>query len=199
LKQAGVEKSWGYARLLRRVLNLMQKTCRTPAAWAAGVGWSGGKSGSRPVSRVLSRTTIPLGRTSPHASSDLPGSGAGHALPLAGRASLFGLAPGGVCRAVTVASPAVRSYRTLSPLPRLPCGSVRRFAFCCTFRGLAPPRRYLAPCPAEPGLSSPATGCPVPAAVVRPAPALSLRLRRQGRRRRRPHPAPRPAHRAPCA
>jgi hypothetical protein len=27
--------------------------------------------------------------------------------------------------------------------------------FCCTFRGLAPPRRYLAPCPVEPGLSSP--------------------------------------------
>src|SRR3546814_11944154 len=31
---------------------------------------------------------------------------------------LFGLAPGGVCRAVSVAGPAVRSYRTLSPLPR---------------------------------------------------------------------------------
>ena len=31
---------------------------------------------------------------------------------------------------------------------------VRRSAFCCTFRRLAPPRRYLAPCPAEPGLSS---------------------------------------------
>jgi len=32
---------------------------------------------------------------------------------------------------------------------------LRRFAFCCTFRGLAPPRRYLAPYPMEPGLSSP--------------------------------------------
>src|SRR3954451_2749429 len=31
---------------------------------------------------------------------------------------LFGLAPGGVCRAVLVAKNAVRSYRTLSPLPR---------------------------------------------------------------------------------
>ena len=30
---------------------------------------------------------------------------------------LFGLAPGGVCRAVPVARPAVRSYRTVSPLP----------------------------------------------------------------------------------
>src|SRR5271156_3038868 len=32
-------------------------------------------------------------------------------------ASLFGLAPGGVCRAVGVATRAVRSYRTISPLP----------------------------------------------------------------------------------
>src|SRR5450432_1485520 len=36
--------------------------------------------------------------------------------------------------------------------------ALRRFAFCCTFRGLAPPRRYLAPYPMEPGLSSPLTG-----------------------------------------
>ncbi len=39
---------------------------------------------------------------------------------------------------------------------------LRRFTFCCTFRGLAPPRRYLAPCPMEPGLSSrgrAASGC----------------------------------------
>ena len=32
------------------------------------------KGGSRPVSRVLSRAIIPLGRMSPHDSSDLPGS-----------------------------------------------------------------------------------------------------------------------------
>src|SRR5262249_52889766 len=31
--------------------------------------------------------------------------------------SLFGLAPGGVCRAACVAADAVRSYRTVSPLP----------------------------------------------------------------------------------
>ena len=30
----------------------------------------------------------------------------------------------------------------------------RRFVFCCTGRRLTPPRRYLAPCPMEPGLSS---------------------------------------------
>jgi hypothetical protein len=53
-----------------------------------------------------------------------------------------------VPRAVT--SRAVRSYRTFSPLP----ARGRRFVFCGTFRGLTPPRRYLAPSPKEPGLSS---------------------------------------------
>jgi hypothetical protein len=65
---------------------------------------------------------------------------------------LFGLAPGGVCPATPVARRAVRSYRTISPLPR-PEGRWR-YIFCGTFRRLAPPRRYLAPCPVEPGLSS---------------------------------------------
>ena len=52
-----------------------------------------------------------------------------------------------------VATGAVRSYRTVSPLPA-PLLALGRFAFCCTFRRLTPPRRYLAPCPLEPGLSS---------------------------------------------
>jgi hypothetical protein len=52
----------------------------------------------------------------------------------------------------TVASDAVRSYRTLSPLPSV---NTWRSPLCCTCRRLTPPRRYLAPCPVEPGLSSP--------------------------------------------
>ncbi len=52
------------------------------------------KRRSRPISRVLSWTVILLGAASPRRSSNLPGSGAGHAI-----GSLFGLAPGGVCRA----------------------------------------------------------------------------------------------------
>ena len=56
-----------------------------------------------------------------------------------------------VPRAVT--SRAVRSYRTFSPLPTTTNGD-RRYIFCGTFHGLTPPRRYLAPCPKEPGLSS---------------------------------------------
>lgn len=49
----------------------------------------------------------------------------------------------------------------------------RRSALCCTGRRLAPPRCYLAPCPAEPGLSSTrssrdATVRPTPRAIVVP-------------------------------
>lgn len=64
---------------------------------------------------------------------------------------LFGLAPRGVFNAITVASDAVRSYRAISPLPYI---TIRRYTFCCTFRRLTPPRRYLALYPMEPGLSS---------------------------------------------
>ena len=67
---------------------------------------------------------------------------------------LFGLAPGGVCRAVSVAGPAVRSYRTLSPLPGR---SPRRSAFCGTVPDPAcaePPGVTRHRCSVEPGLSS---------------------------------------------
>jgi len=58
--------------------------------------------------------TIPLGCVSPHTSRDRPGRRCGkHHVP-----SLFGLAPGGACRAASVARDAVRSYRTISTLPR---------------------------------------------------------------------------------
>ena len=69
------------------------------------------------------------------------------------------------CR--SVAGLAVRSYRTISPLPRIPKNR-SAVSFCCTFRRLAPPRRYLAPCPVEPGLSS----------ALFPMTRLSGRLRR---------------------
>ena len=104
-----------------------------------------------------------------------------------------------------VATGAVRSYRTLSPLPSgcptrwrcwghlgRTCGPASaigsssrlgRSALCCTFRGLAPPRRYLAPCPVEPGLSS--AQC---AAVAWPTPAPIIRVARAAR-----------AHKGPCA
>jgi len=58
--------------------------------------------------------------------------------------SLLGLAPSGVCHACAVASPAVRSYRTFSPLPAvgsgLPVG--RRFDLCGTVPRVAPAGCY---------------------------------------------------------
>ncbi len=72
------------------------------------------KSGNRPVSRVLSRTVVHLRCPSPDTCSDLPGSYADRI-----KRPLFGLASGGVYRAAPVASRAVRSYRTFSPLPVL--------------------------------------------------------------------------------
>ena len=78
------------------------------------------KSRSEPVSRVLSRAAISLGRRLPAASSNLPGSDGGPNRPAPETVSgsfLLGLAPSGVCPATAVTRSAVRSYRTISPLP----------------------------------------------------------------------------------
>src|SRR3954453_3625161 len=70
---------------------------------------------------------IHLGRSLPNASRDRPerrrGRPARRRLPEWGKHRpplLLGLAPGGVCPAATVAGSAVRSYRTISPLPPMP-------------------------------------------------------------------------------
>ena len=72
-----------------------------------------------------------------------------------GAPSLFGLAPGGACHAVPIAGAAVRSYRTLSPLPDFAFGfegraqrsfsGAGRFAFCGAVPGVAPGGRYPPP------------------------------------------------------
>ena len=60
--------------------------------------------------------------------------------------SLFGLAPGVVYHAGSVAGPAVRSYRTFSPLPaEAPKGEGGRFVLCGTVPGVAPAGSYPAP------------------------------------------------------
>ena len=80
------------------------------------------------------------------------------------------LLPVGFTMPWTVTSHAVRSYRTLSPLPlsRLTRRSVAKWrsTLCCTFRRLSPPRRYLAPCPMKPGLSSPASITEISTAAI---------------------------------
>ena len=99
----------------------------------------------RPVSRVLSNPCGP-GRpfvwdapySAPHATN--PGDGARtplrHLLSQDRRPPLFGLAPGGVYPAAPVAGGAVRSCRTVSPLPAGPqvrLGSVRAVCFLWHF------------------------------------------------------------------
>ncbi len=103
----------------------------------------------RTVSRVLSRTIIHLGQLSPTASSNLPGSPLGTGGAASRVLPYLVLLRAGFTVPRAVTSRAVRSYRTFSPLP-----TSRRFIFCGTVHGLAPPRCYLAPCPKEPGLSS---------------------------------------------
>src|SRR2546426_8018893 len=89
---------------------------------------------------------ISLGWLSPATSRGLPAAPATRA----GSRCLLGLAPTGGYRAASVAGRAVGSYPTVSPLP-LDKG---RSVFCGPIRRLAAPRRYLAVCPTELGLSS---------------------------------------------
>src|ERR1700675_4001041 len=98
-------------------------------------------------------TAIPLGRRLPGASSNLPERPDLDTIPkrfvLARKAFapfLFGLAPGGVCRAAGVTANAVRSSRTVSPFPSPPlAGRSRRSVLCGTIPELAPAGRYPAP------------------------------------------------------
>jgi len=72
---------------------------------------------SQPISRVLSWTVIHLGQISLFVSSNLPVFSVGHAFQPKLIEHLFGLAPSGVYLAIAVTNNAVRSYRTISPLP----------------------------------------------------------------------------------
>jgi hypothetical protein len=78
-------------------------------------------------------------------------------------APLFGLAPCGVLPATRVATSAVRSYRTFSPLPASALSGFGAAGlatcrwlciFCATFLQVALTGRYPAHCPSEFGLSS---------------------------------------------
>jgi hypothetical protein len=114
-------------------------------AYKPGSGWHAG------VPTYV--TAIPLGRRLPGASSNLPERPDLDTIPKLFAFSredlapfLFGLAPGGVCRAAGVTASAVRSYRTVSPLPApLVAGRSRRSVLCGTIPGLAPAGRYPAP------------------------------------------------------
>ncbi len=129
--------------------------CRRRALTLHGGGrWrlSWGKVRDGPISRVLSRTTIYLLRTSPPASSAQPERGAGHTMAL-----LFAFAPDGACQAVVLP----RRWWSLTPPFQLfplrgPKGPDASWSllFCGAFRRVTPPGRWPASCPVEPGLSS---------------------------------------------
>ncbi len=103
-------------------------------------------------SPAIGTMTIHLVPLSPAGSSDLPGNSGGQP----SNVPLFGLAPGGVYLA-----PAVTG-RTGELLPRHFTLTVPdivyltwRYTFCGTFLPVTGTGSYPAPCPAEPGLSSP--------------------------------------------
>ena len=91
----------------------------------------------------------------PDTSCNLPGNSDGPS----SNAPLFGLAPGGVCRAspVTRRTGALLPHRftlTLKISPLFKEDAPRRYTFCCTFLHVAVTPRYGAPCPVVFGLSS---------------------------------------------
>jgi hypothetical protein len=140
------------------------------------------ESARRSVSRVLSRPktgmAIHLGRPLPNASRDRPERRrerpARRFRPKPARLPLLlGLAPGGVCPAAAVAAGAVRSYRTISPLPPLPSQrptGARRCVSVALSLGSPPPGVIRHRASVEPGLSSPGQReLPRPGAAIRPS------------------------------
>ena len=110
----------------------LQSVCKPGSGWHAG--------------KPAYVTAIPLGRRLPAASSNLPErQDLDRSRSLRFAPFLFGLAPGGVCRAAGVAASAVRSYRTVSPLPRQLRNAPRRSVLCGTFPELALAGCYPAP------------------------------------------------------
>jgi hypothetical protein len=141
------------------------------------------KGGSRPISRVLSWTVIHLVNMSPCDSSNLPGNLYGpHQCSPIWSCSEWGLP----CHCCYQQRGALLPHHfNLTGIPKQ-IGVLRRYIFCCTFRRLAPPRRYLALCPMEPGLSSAPTSEKGMPRLSSRLPAASLRKR--SRADKRVHP-----------
>ena len=105
---------------------------------------------SQPIRRVLFRIRCGSGGghpSRPHVAARLKRPT--RALDGKPHRALSGLAPGGACRAASVARSAVVSYTAVSPLPL-----ARRFIFCGAFPRVTPGGRYPPPFPVEPGRSS---------------------------------------------
>ena len=132
----------------------------------AGAQTEGGRRIRRPISRVLCPSLAEAWEGGGHSSrphiavrlarpTRTARTGDGPTLASQGAPSLFGLAPGGACHAVPVTRHAVRSYRTLSPLPAVAPGSLAggllSVALSLGSRPAGVTRRLVA---VEPGLSS---------------------------------------------
>ncbi len=158
-------------------------------------------------------TVIPLGHALLRASRDQPGR-RGERPPDAARdrnreptlPPLFGLAPGGVCPAAAVAGSAVRSCRTVSPLPAgwpgCPGSRAGGLFSVALSLGSPPPAVSRHRSFVEPGLSSTTPGATLSgnsraAATVRPSGGRTLGPRRSYVKRR-PAPTGDAAHSAAC-
>ena len=120
-----------------------------------------GHSSGTPVAERLARPTRAAARK--------------HRCRLPGVPPLFGLAPGGVCRAAPVAGRAVGSYPTVSPLPARRSRAGGLFSVALSL-GSPPPGVTRHRVSVEPGLSSP-RGCPRSAAIQPSDPRALARLR----------------------
>jgi len=99
------------------------------------------------------------------------------------RPSLFGLAPSGVCPATDITARAVRSYRTISPLPAAKATG-GMFSVALSLRS-PPPDVIRHSVSMEPGLSSIDCGEPQPTAAIRPSGQGTMVPRRYGVKRQR--------------
>ena len=132
------QKWWGPGGFAAEPPSTYQPAYKPGSVRPAVLGRRDGHSSGTPVTRRVKQPTRMTGPDGPTAR--------------AATSFLFGLAPGGVCRAASVAGRAVRSYRTVSPLPakwQAVCFSV------ALSLGSPPPDVIRHRSSMEPGLSSP--------------------------------------------
>jgi len=147
--QSGSQKLAGARRVSaeRPYSHVSQPISRVLDGMRKCVRMRDGHSSGTPIARRLKQPTRTAG------SGPIPKLALAHGFA----PSLFGLAPDGVCPAADVAAGAVRSYRTISPLPQLIEHAVAVcFLWHCPW---VRTRRMLSgtACPWSPDFSSPAT------------------------------------------
>ena len=132
-----------------------------------------GHSSGTPVARRIKQPTRMTGPDRPEA--------------CAPTSFLFGLAPGGVCRAASVAGRAVRSYRTVSPLPAAIHNAPR--AVCSLWHcpwDLTPAGCYPAPFVHGARTFLPGHLSALAGAAVRPTDGIGMGIRGRNVKRRAP-------------